>query len=200
MTLTVNQSALFIALGTGNVIGNLDEQTYKKDWVAYVTDANGVAVPNINLTIKVLPLEYGKGHLEFQGGKWAYFVPTLFTCANEDANYNGILEPGEDFDNSGNLQPGNVIAVTTATTTSPSATGIAKTDATGRATLSLLYAESYAPWVKVKLIVQATVTGTESSTEARFYVQGSAPDFSNPNVPPAGQISPFGQNNCATPN
>ena len=198
--LTVNQSALFIALGTGNVIGNLDEQTYKKDWVAYVTDANGVAVPNINLTIKVLPLEYRKGHLEFQGGQWDYFVPTLFTCANEDANYNGILDPGEDFDNSGNLQPGNVIAVTTATTTSPSATGIAKTDATGRATLSLLYAESYAPWVKVKLIVQATVTGTESSTEARFYVKGSAPDFTQFNVPPAGQISPFGQADCATPN
>ena len=29
--LTVNQSALFIALGTGNTIANLDEQTYKKD-------------------------------------------------------------------------------------------------------------------------------------------------------------------------
>ena len=32
-TLTVNQTALFIALGTGNVIQNLDTQTYKKDWV-----------------------------------------------------------------------------------------------------------------------------------------------------------------------
>ena len=35
-SVTVNQSALFIALGTGNTISNLDPQTYKKDWVVYV--------------------------------------------------------------------------------------------------------------------------------------------------------------------
>jgi hypothetical protein len=68
-SLTVNQSALFIALGTGNVISNLDEQTYKKDWTVYVTDANGVAVPNIDLTIKVLPIQYMKGVLTF-GTAW----------------------------------------------------------------------------------------------------------------------------------
>ncbi|MCU7374923.1 Ig-like domain-containing protein [Paucibacter sp. O1-1] len=30
--LTVNQSALFIALGTGNTISNFDNQTYEKNW------------------------------------------------------------------------------------------------------------------------------------------------------------------------
>jgi hypothetical protein len=72
VTLTVNQSALFIALGTGNTITNIDPQTYKKDWVVYVTDANGVAVPNISVTIKVLPLKYGKGSLFWTGKVWTW--------------------------------------------------------------------------------------------------------------------------------
>ncbi|MEP6739260.1 MAG: Ig-like domain-containing protein [Caldimonas sp.] len=215
--LTVNQSALFIALGTGNVIGNLDEQTYKKDWVVYVTDSNGVAVPNVNLTIKVLPLEYRKGHLVFQGGFWTYDVTTLFTCRNEDLGalgtgfladgttpdpkaYNGIIDPGEDIDGSNSLQPGNVISLTTAASTTASATGIARTDTSGRATITLLYAESYVPWVKVQLVAQANVTGTESSTTAIFYVVGLASDFNAASNPPAGVISPFGQNDCVTPN
>jgi hypothetical protein len=208
--LTVNQSALFIALGTGNTITNLDEQTYKKDWVVYVTDSNGVAVPNISLTIKILPTEYRKGNLVYSGS-WVYDATPghYFSCQNEDnggpiganvpANaYNGILDPGEDFNQDGRLEPGNVVAVTTAQTPTASSSGIAKTGIDGRATLTLLYAESYVPWVKVKLTAQAIVSGTESSTEANFVIVGAASDFNNAAVPPAGVISPFGVNDCAT--
>ncbi len=204
-SLTVNQSALFIALGTGNVISNLDEQTYKKDWTVYVTDANGVAVPNINLTIKVLPIEYRKGTLIYTT-VWAPDPATLRICANEDNGggdpskaYNGVLDPGEDFNGDGRLQPGNVISVTTAQTPTASATGIAKTDATGRATITLLYAESYVPWIKVRLVAQAIVSGTESSNEAIFVVPGLATDFTSQTNPPAGTTSPFGVNACNVP-
>ena len=189
-TLTVNQSALFIALGTGNVITNIDPQTYQKDWVVYVTDANGVAVPNITLTLKVLPLHYGKGTLAFSSGAWRYSADVVF-CKNEDINYNGVLDAGEDANGSLTLEPGNVISV------SP---GIVKTDTTGRATLSLIYAESYAPWVEVKLRAETVVSGTESSKESIFIVTGLASDFNQQSIPPAGQVSPFGVNGCATPN
>lgn len=198
-TLTVNQSALFIALGTGNVIDNLDPQTYKKDWVVYVTDANGVAVPNITLTIKVLPLMYGKGRLTFTSGGWGW-DPSVVTCNNEDANYNGILDPGEDFNSSGALDPGNVISVSTTGGASTASTGTIKTDATGRATISLIYAESYAPWVQVKLRAEAVVSGTESSKEAIFWVVGAASDFNSATNPPAGVVSPFGTNACSVAN
>lgn len=203
--ITVNQSALFIALGTGNTISNLDPQTYKKDYVVYVTDSNGVAVPNINLTVKILPLDYRKGVLVFSGGAWTYDLVTpgrFFLCANEDGNYNGILDPAlnEDFNGSGTLEPGNVISLTTAQTTTAAASGIAKTGSDGRATITLLYAESYVPWVKVKLVAQAIVSGTESSKEVQFVVEGLATDFTSSATPPAGVISPFGTNDCATPN
>jgi hypothetical protein len=198
-TLTVNQSALFISLATGNTISNADPETYQKDYVVYVTDANGVAVPNINVTMSVLPTRYGKGTLNFSGGSWVY--ATVVFCQNEDATFdgtanqafafNGILDPGEDFNGNGRLDPGNVVIV------SP---GNVKTDATGRAIVSLFYGESYAPWVEVQLKAQAVVSGTESSRSVTFTVGGAAADFTSPTNPPAGVVSPFGVNACNQPN
>jgi Bacterial Ig-like domain (group 1) len=197
--MTVTQSALFIALGTGNTITNVDPQTYQKDWVVSVTDSNGVAVANKDLTIKVLPVEYRKGHLIFDT-VWTYDTATLHTCANEDTDYTGTVTPSKDVDGSGNLQPGNVIRVTTTQTPNAAASGIARTDSAGQATISLLYAESFVPWVKVRLTAQATVSGTESSTAQEFYVPGLAADFSSASIAPAGVVSPFGVNPCTVPN
>jgi len=201
-TLTVNGSALFIALGTGNVIENADPQTYKKDWVVYVTDANGNAVQGVDVTMSVIPTQYGKGTLAFLP-PWGYSNNVIW-CANEDARFendpnpalaafafNGVLDAGEDFNGSGKLEPGNVISI------SP---GRVTTDAQGRAIVSLFYAESYAPWVEVKLKAQAIVSGTESSTFAVFVVAGLASDFTSQTNPPAGVVSPFGVNACNVPN
>lgn len=222
-TLTVSQSALFIALGTGNQITNLDPQTYQKDWTVYVTDANGVAVPGVELTIKALPLQYLRGNLvklynlsgDFvswgQGTEGVHYS----VCQNEDrfygdtdirsfngvldgnedlnrngildngedSNSNNVLDFGEDLNNNGILEPGNVISV------SP---GTLRTDSTGRATLSLIYAESYVPWINLRLEVQAVVSGTASTARSEFFVTGLASDFNQENVPPAGVDSPFG--------
>lgn len=201
--LTVSQSALFIALGTGNTIQNLDEETYKKDWVAYVTDANGVAVSGVTLTIKALPLTYLKGSLAFADppGAWVY-AGTPTECPSEDANQNGVLDASEDdgvsgagnvIDNGdGKLWPGNVISVTP---------GSIQTDSDGRAKISLIYAESYVPWVTLRLTVTAVVSGTESRGEAEFLVDGLASDFNNEQIAPAGVVSPFGQaTSCSDPN
>lgn len=182
-TLTVNQTALFIALGTGNTIQNVDNQTYRKDWVVYVTDSNGVAVNGVTLTIKVIPTHYLTGELFYDDANsvWVYAAP-INVCRNEDQNTNGVLDGGEDDNTDGVLWPGNVIAVTPGTVQTVN----------GSATISLTYAESYAPWVRVRLTASATVTGTESRTNQEFIVGGSAADFGTKANPPAGVVSPFG--------
>lgn len=180
-SLTVNQASLFIALGTGNVIQNLNPQTYKKDWVVYVTDANGIPVDGATLTIKAIPQAYLTGQLSFVDPVWTYQAP-VWSCPNEDADLDGVLKPSEDLNQDNVLWPGNVIAVTP---------GSVQT-VDGVATISLIYAESYAPWVDIKLVASATVAGTESSTTAEFIVSGSAEDFSSKSVPPAGVVSPYG--------
>ncbi len=182
-SLTVNQAALFIALGTGNVVTNVDPQTYRKDWVAYVTDANGIAVNAATLTLKAIPTHYRTGRLAFDDLAKAYvYTSPIHECRNEDANSNGNLDPLEDDNGDGVLWPGNVIAVSPANVQT----------ANGLATISLTYAESYVPWVRLRLTASATVAGTESRTNAEFVVPGLASDFTVQAVPPAGLVSPFG--------
>jgi hypothetical protein len=180
-TLTVNQSALFIALGTGNTISNLNPQTYKKDWVVYVTDSNGIPLNGATVTIKAIPTHYITGNLVWGGKVWTYASGIQF-CPNEDANFDGILAGGEDANGDGILWPGNVISVTP---------GSVQT-VNGLATISLIYAESYVPWVRMKLTASASVAGTESKTDVEFIVTGLSDDFSLETNAPAGVVSPFG--------
>lgn len=212
--LTVSEKALFIALGTGNEITNLNTTTYRKEWTVYVTDANGVAVSGVNLTLRLLPMMYGKGSMSLSttssgatAPPWTVINYTGATsttsnvpagqrlwCASEDlANFNGVLDlvPDEDVNDSGALEPGNVIALA-------AGSGSVTTDTNGRATIYIDYAESYAPWVNVTLRATAVVSGTESVKEANFTVSGSSDDVLDGNVPPAGVNSPFGQKaSCA---
>lgn len=181
-SLTVNQTPLFITLGTGNVVASLDAQTYRKDWVVYVTDADGNAVSGVTLTFRAIPTRYARGTLVFLDPVWGYQTP-IDVCPNEDLDRDGILDAGEDTNGDGVLWPGNVVAVTP---------GSVQTDGTGRATVSLVYAESFAPWVEVTLTATARVSGTESRRDATFTLPGQAADFSDEEVPPAGVVSPFG--------
>ncbi|MBL8304359.1 MAG: hypothetical protein JNM26_16525 [Ideonella sp.] len=100
---------------------------------------------------------------------------------------NGFMDPGEDVNSSGRLEPGNVISVNGGATVTT-----VRTDATGFTLINLQYAESYAYWVEIDLKVAANVAGTESSTTANFLVPGLASDYNDETVAPAGQFSPFG--------
>ena len=213
--LTVNQSALFIALGQGNEISNVNPTTYRKQWTAYVTDSTGAPVPNVTLTVSALPTKYGKGTFIFVAGAgWvsnthlptAAFPdgtqdPTLLLnsgnrifCPSEDTllvspgtRNNGVLDLGEDVNGSGQARAGQ--------RDQRQWRGVLttlRTDSTGFALINLEYAESYAYWVQVALKVSAVVAGTESSNTAVFLVPGLSSDYSNPTVAPAGQTSPFG--------
>ena len=189
-TLTVNGKALFITLGFGNTISNLDETTYSKPFTVYVTDANGVAVGNQLLSLSVIPEVYYKGFLVFNSKAWVG-APTA-TCANEDRNLNGVLDIGEDTNKNGQLTPGNIVVA---------APGSVTTDIFGRATFNLQYGEQFAPWATVRLTARASVAGTESKQSIMYDLQGLASDFTNETVPPAGVVSPFGRSaSCTDPN
>lgn len=195
--LTVNGQALFISIGFGNTIGNRDETTYSKQFSVYVTDANGNAVGNQQITLSALPINYGKGFLDWSGTVYttnASSTPPLgarTTCPNEDVNRNGALDAGEDLDVNGRLSPGNPVVVVP---------GRVTTDAQGRASFLLEYGEQFVPWVSVELLAGASVGGTESRSSLIYALSGLASDFSNQTIPPAGRVSPFGvTQSCTTP-
>ena len=211
--LTVAGNALFITIGLSNTIENVpgDPSTYRKPFSVYVTDASGLAVPNQVVTLSVIPRQYYKGRLRFNGTVWTYETspPALIasptaTCPSEDQFFadirrnNGILDTGEDGplnpngNGDGRLTPGNVVIAAPATVT---------TDSAGLATFNLLYGEQYAMWVDVDVVATATVSGTESRSILTFGLTGLASDFNQETVAPAALVSPFGvASSCSNPN
>lgn len=208
VSLTVNQSALFIVLGTGNTITNADVDTYQKTWTAYVTDANGIRVSGVTLTAKAIPTQYGKGVMGYDetAQRWRYVTTSVnssgttvttfsdvipLLCPNEDLNEDGRLNE-TDTNGDGQLTPGNVVALTASSVI---------TDGDGKATITLRYAELYAPWIVLKLTATGIVSGTESSSYRVFQLDRLADDFSDKAITPAGAVSPFGSPlSCTTPN
>jgi hypothetical protein len=200
-TITVGGQALFIALGTGNTVAEPTPTVYKLPYSAVVTDAGGNPAPaNTTFRLTVISVAYQKG--AFQNcvtppGVWvptytiAPSVPpstsTIFGgsgCATEDAPAgfgNGILDPGEDVNTNLILDPGNVVTVPS---TVPLVDGVADFD--------LTYPQDRAYWVAVTLRATASVAGSETVATTTFVLPGAAPDYSDCDVAPPGQISPYG--------
>ena len=190
-TLTVNGKALFITIGFGNTISNVDETTYTKPFSVYVTDANGVAVGNQLITLGVIPTSYYKGKLidvDIGVDDYLWEPPIIQTaCINEDINQDGILDVDEDTNMNRQLTPGNIVVA---------APGNVTTDAFGRATFAIQYGEQFAPWVTVRITAAASVAGTESRQSTFFDLTGSISDFKSAH--PAGIVSPFGSSTSCT--
>ena len=216
VNITVGGVALFIALGTGNELSETTDTTsYDMPWAATVTDANGNAAPSdTQFRLKVISVEYQKGYyvacVDGAGNfvKWcpSYQVtvltsPAKFGCLSEDANGNGILDPGENSGGTGNsngkLDPGDVAV---APNTQP------LTD--GRTFFNVTYPKSYANWVEVKLQAIATVAGTETTSTVTFVLPPLADDVTDSKVSPPGTVgtsgnveSPYGYaTTCSNPN
>ncbi len=201
VTLTVAQRSLFITLGTGNTIVEPNPTTYELPYSVLVTDTAGLPVQNASITLNIVPSGYRKGCYgadptcvnivaELVEPFWPLRV--LASCANEDLNQNGILDPGEDFNTNSRLDPGNVVTVSVKNLT---------TDASGFAFFNVVYAQQYAQWVRAELSARASVAGSEATEIARFILPILAADINDPKVTPPGNPSPFGVKNiCANPN
>ena len=189
VSLTVAKSELFVRLATGNTIVTVGNTAYNKQYLVLVTDAAGNGVPNAQVTLSVVPTQYWKGTRVYGGVSWDPVI-SAGPCANEDLNYNGILDVGEDFNSNGSLDPGNDVAVPSSVTTG----------ADGSAEFDMIYAEDFASWLEVTLTATDEVSGTEATDSTTFTLPVLSGDVTQPAIAPPGQVSPFGTaNTCADP-
>jgi len=119
--LTVGARAFDIVIGTGNAIETPNTTSYLKRFAIFVSDSVGRPVSGVNLTASVTPVKYGdaSGLGVYLRGEWQYntidsiWQPVNVTeCNNEDQNFNGILDAGEDLNDDKQLTPGIVGTVT----------------------------------------------------------------------------------------
>jgi hypothetical protein len=189
--LTVAGQSLLVRLGTDNLVES-QPPVNKKTWAAIVTDAAGNAVAGVTVRFALRPGRYRKGYWEVPlppaPQSWRQVItsplvaPTFPDCANEDLNFNGILDAGEDLNGSLALEPGGVATV------NPTAV----TDASGVAEAIITYPKSYAHWAEVELEARTGVVGNDPPTIAKFFLVGLAADYSDIAVSPPGNPSPFG--------
>ncbi|QGX38840.1 Ig-like domain-containing protein [Permianibacter aggregans] len=214
VALTVSQTPLFISIGTGNELEEPDQSSYIKEFIVFITDSNGVARPNQSFVASVVPLPntanpsfvepgdadsaaYMKGVFVAGADSW---IPAYSAfCRNEDADLDGVLDPGEDYNGNGMLTPGNQVGIDASSTF--------VTDAGGFAKVRLRYAQQYAYWMQARIRITATVNGTESIAQQNWVLEGIASDY-RLNTAPPGRVfadgvvgSPFGRaSTCANPN
>lgn len=205
VALTVANKALFIKIGTANVIFEENDVLYRYPYSVIVTDSSGNSVPGATVELSVTSTRYQKGFYFFSIGDDRWIKSVVATCPNEDTNGDGILEPnedmngnnildpgedmnengmldlGEDMNRNGKLDPGEVAAVTEVVVTNENGIGF----------FDLHYAQEFT-WVEIQLTARASVAGTESESSATFFLPGVASDFNSQDVVPPGQISPFG--------
>jgi adhesin/invasin len=213
-TLTVGGQAVFLSLGTGNLITQYSPTQFLMPFTVQAVDASGNPVPNLAITFSIRSLGYGKG-VWTPGTPWVQVISTLnsdpdvFTlsgisgCQSEDANGNGVLDAGEDYNGNGVLDPGSVANTAQLQGTFGGVTlnQSSTTGTDGTAGVSILYPQDHAAWVAVELTASATVQGTQSSTSTKFWLPMLAADISTATIAPPGQISPYGvKNTCINPN
>jgi hypothetical protein len=195
-TLTVAQRELFISIGTGNQISEPNTAQYRKEWVVQVTDAQGNGVANSNVTFSVLSELYWHGYREFPLGatSWSTVTNPPNGCIDEDIltgnpsyDRNGVLDPGEDNNMSGEIEAGNI-----ASAAAQSGGSTIVTDANGFGIINVYWPQEYAYYLVVTLEARVTVQGTESAESTTFTLDGLASDFTSATVAPPGLVSPFG--------
>lgn len=195
--ITVGGQALRITLGTGNEIIRLDETRYQLPYAVLVTDSAGNAVPGATFRLSIESLAYQKGAYSFDtvAGSWGpgWTIPASdprfnsgdrfpFGCQNEDVDRDGVLDPEEDYNKNGRLEPGSVV----------SAPASIPLDSTGSAQFLLTYPKDRANWVEVRLTGIASVGGTETTASAEFILPAAADDLTDASTRPPGDPSPYG--------
>lgn len=206
--LTVQTTASFIGVGLADKISDDESKVYYfRNGSAFVTNNSGQPAANQLITISLKPKTYIKGQFKVNsvGKEEIIWDPESQECANEDKNFNGILDVGEDKNNNGQLEPGyqaSLLSKNLVSTPNMSNNGVYNliTDANGRADFQIRYPKEYAEWFTMDMTVATLVDGSESSQSRGilFPILTDDQDLSlgtRPNL-----ISPFGTElNCASP-
>ena len=191
--LTVASQPLLVRIGFDDKISlSGPATTYQKNYSATVTDAAGNPVVGATVRFSLRAGRYMKGFWQLvpsgTSSIWAQFK-TIATsssvapyCANEDINFNGILDPGEDLNGNGALEPGGVASVTASATT----------DANGIAIAIITYPQDHATWTEVILEARSGVVGNDPPTTVTIFLPGDAAAINDVAKFPPFMISPFG--------
>lgn len=206
VSLTVVEPPVSVSIGTNNLIGEGSTKlTYIQDFTVLVVDAAGNPKSDVQVSPVIDLAQYEKGYWTYDSANKVWVQTVTTACANEDANTggfrNGTIEPGEDINGNGQLDPRK-------SDVSVAMLGSTKTDVNGLATVRIEYPQSHGSWVE--FAIRASASGVVSPP-AWF---GRTPDgvgaqrwlgvpitVVKAEATPPFALSPYGKANvCSDPN
>ncbi len=179
-----------LIIGSDNTLDETDGLSYQKTFAVIAADELGNPISDLDIDTSLKSIQYYQGDwvksFDGDGNFLQWLMNTTASCASEDANGNGVLDPNEDLNLNEVLDPGLVAELLKDTTT----------DEDGRAILQLRYAKNFAAWVTVELNVRARGVDVGDTTNVILPILEN--DLTNENIKPAA--SPFGTGDtCASP-
>jgi len=193
--LTVGGTALFLTLGTGEQLKENASQTqFIEPYSVIAVDSNGDPVVGATITLSVQSVTYASGLVAFMQGTWvvagtSWVQTPTYDCPNQDVLDNGVYQNPPDL--AATMYPGSIAAVSQ---------GSLVTDSTGSGVFNVIYPEDHAAWVQVQLTATATVSGTQGSASATFWLPMLSTYVTTATTQIPGQVSPYGAGTAAPPN
>lgn len=192
--LTISQQPLFVRISTNNEIAKVNNNLdYEKLFSIYVTNAAGQGVSGVSVSVRLLPQNYYKGSMAFlMGSGWSFAAPPV-QCANEDTNFNGVLDSGDNNQNmDALLWPGQSAAFTLDNN------GV--TDSSGFVVLRVRHGQRFAFWAQYQISAGASTAGSDPPTTYSYTLSAAKADVDAASTP-GFAVSPFGVAAlCTNPN
>ncbi|MCU0769821.1 MAG: Ig-like domain-containing protein [Burkholderiaceae bacterium] len=192
--LTISQQPLFVRISTNNEIAKVNNNLdYEKLFSIYVTNAAGQGVPGASVSVRLLPQFYFKGSMNFvMGSGWTFAAPPV-QCVNEDTNFNGVLDSGDNNQNmDALLWPGQSAAFTLDNN------GV--TDSSGFVVLRVRHGQRFAFWAQYQISAGASTAGSDPPTTFNYTLSAAKADVDAASTP-GFAVSPFGVAAvCTNPN
>lgn len=221
VVMTAFERVLNLTIGSTDLIRSINGQTqYSLPFVVQVADGSGSPLEAASVEMSIRPLTYAKGYYRlvnsdgvlpevlaavnpgapFSAFAWSLTSSTYIECIAEDANGNRILDPGEDTNNNGSLDPQDPAVVAADSENTPTLeNGVITTDSTGSGFFAIIYPQSNAQWATVEVTARAKALGAEAEASFLTDLPVAADEFRDVNSSMPNQISPYGSSlDCLT--
>jgi len=202
-TINVAGTSVSVTLGYANRFNSTHDNTnYTLPMSVLVVSSTGGAVAGATVTLSAFPVFYYRGTRDLVSigpllcsAKYSLAkvtVPGIATAGityafpNEDANENDILDPGEDYDPTGDGR--GLGAITPPHASAGTLPSTVVTDANGVGLFNLIYQKDYGNWVDSRVRAKVVVNGTEFVSELIFNLPVLLSDMTPCTLP----NSPFG--------
>jgi hypothetical protein len=196
VSLTIASQALAISIGDDNVLSRGDG-TYIKKFTITVADSAGRPVANAPVDIFLDLPYYGKGTFDLaptfpllvQPNKSNSDIPsssadpatlgTRVSCANQDANRNGIKDPGEVTTNTDGFGQPVLLPRKSDMLISYVDPNVTSTNASGILQIQVEYSQRFATWLEYHIRASTSVAGSQGTAERAFFTQFIKGDETN---------------------